>query len=763
MRVWRHASSILISAEWATQAARHPRRRRRRQLDREGAGLIGEGRPTRGWWPISIDQTALQAGSLPARVRATQVLCKGKPEELSAESKWRDVSEAPEPLSKPDTVEGIEGTKVIKVRGTYTGSRNTAQGTNNGFFHTYWATHPNMNIWRSVIPQGDQFEFTHELCEGTESEPVDVEIIPEDELANILGPPDIIPPCPGAQAVQIRATLPRGHIYIEWPRLGYTTVAASDEWVEVAVPSGVDLTGQTPTQPADEIKAFHVIEGSTSWGSHHYSQTSSVTVTSSQNELEVSGGSAAGGTTFVRKDSMGPKFVLRCCADCVSNENETQQAYCLENGRARTATVQVEYKNGTASDSVTLREEHKGYYVGRWNWFKANGNTKTWPPPSGTYDAFVSASPCGDSAAKEFEVVNDPQLPFLNTLNTRAMFVWAGSNNFLEHILNNTTPAGETEDARDKLLAFTQQPHNGAGDAINRIFFEARRYVADSSDPDPLRDVDFDPLSASNPQAQDDLAAFIDLAHAQGTDVEYLDGEALWVAEDTNTQHPKNTCEAVVAFNQSRTTSDERFDGVHFDIEPHQLANWNVNGNYNSAYIRRWKEVLRSCRATLDDYEESTGHQMTLSSDVGKDYGEFVDAVRGFLNADDTPLDYVTVMNYWDSNPNTQGEARFIGGQTSSSPEIGGVNPNLDRWTTVPVLFAMETMTVEALMSDSGLTRTEAEMLTYSDDGYIPLHDMISRALSSEFTETNTIGVAIHHYYPNAYADMCASGPPGSC
>jgi hypothetical protein len=317
---------------------------------------------------------------------------------------------------------------------------------------------------------------------------------------------------------------------------------------------------------------------------------------------------------------------------------------------------------------------------------------------------------------------------------------------------------------QDDLLTFLSAPHGDSNLRINRIFLEARTYSDRKTalEVGDLRTINYDPLTDPHDR-QHRLRQFLKRAHKQGVAVEYLDGYALWVTDPDSDgrfeERGEQVCRDVVAFNKTSIHFNERFDGINFDIEPHKLTGWRSGDEqggddsnlYNLDWIKQWMRILRSCRQTLDSYASETGHQMTLSTAVGDNYHHFVDRLVDRLNAPDTPIDYLTVMNYLDGGINTDGKNFFEHGyNVGGSKFAAGVEPNLLDWTNVPLLFGMETIPVSDIDEQDFVNEAD---VTFRDDGLTDLHDMID-SVFTDYTGTNTLGVAIHHYYKCGYSDF---------
>lgn len=331
---------------------------------------------------------------------------------------------------------------------------------------------------------------------------------------------------------------------------------------------------------------------------------------------------------------------------------------------------------------------------------------------------------------------------FLDQIGTRAMWIWdetPGARDILEN----------RGGARDELLEFAAAPHGDANRKLNRFFFEARGH-SNSDRFAQLRDISYDPLTDSS--AAKDLRRFLKKAHAQGIAVEYLDGQAIWLATEQLAEHPRQICRDVVAFNLATDQPEERLDGVHLDIEPHTVhsgpwaGQWWENRlpeGYNADWTRRWKEIMNDCRATFDAYKAQTGHHLVLAGDVGTDYAFYNTPILEFFNGADSPIDYLGIMNYYDNRPNIDGLPSFFHGDHDGDNMVGGVEQNLQMWHRIPLLFGIET----------GSPSIAPDEASFHLDGYGAMNRTID-TLVENYHDSHAIGVAIHHYSPNSYRDL---------
>lgn len=324
----------------------------------------------------------------------------------------------------------------------------------------------------------------------------------------------------------------------------------------------------------------------------------------------------------------------------------------------------------------------------------------------------------------------------------RAMWLWSETPD-ARALLENT------EGAQDELFEFIRAPHGEPSHAINRLYFEARGY-AKANRLSTLRESTYDPLVDEDEQAA--LRAFLRRAHSEGVAVEYLDGQAIWLASDRNAEVAIQICRDVVTFNRATEDASARFDGVHLDIEPHTVTRgpyagqWWKNrlpNGYNRAWTERWKRILNACRQSFDAYEETTGDHLTLAVDVGADFAHYNEPMRAFLNRPDAPTDYVTVLNYYDNRANRDGEPSFFHGASDGNGIVGGVEENLELWQHTRVVFGLET----------GPSQIAPDPSSFHQEGYAALYETLD-VLLTRYRAANCAGAAIHHYGPDAYREL---------
>ncbi|AWV88743.1 hypothetical protein DN745_05080 [Bradymonas sediminis] len=369
---------------------------------------------------------------------------------------------------------------------------------------------------------------------------------------------------------------------------------------------------------------------------------------------------------------------------------------------------------------------------------KDDASADTHSPPDTAADATADAATSDTSDTAHTPDTSAPLPPekpeFLSRHDTSALWVWADAETAHAFTTNRWNMA-------ENLINFASAPHGSSAHAINRFYFEARTYSRDNIF-DAMRPITYDPLLTPGEQAH--LRAFNARAHAAGIAVEYLDGQAIWLASDANAQWPKQVCRDVVTFNKTTSLNAERLAGVHFDIEPHTVGGtrWDghwwqdrLPGGYNAAWTQRWMDIMTSCRATLDAYAQETGHYMTLSLDLGADIAYYNKPLLSFLNAPDSPVDYIALMNYYDNTPNQNDQPSFFFGWHDGEAMTGGVEQNLALWTNTPLVFGVEVNPLP----------TEYHFMTFDEEGYNATFAVID-TLTAGYRRARVMGYAVHSW-----------------
>jgi hypothetical protein len=202
----------------------------------------------------------------------------------------------------------------------------------------------------------------------------------------------------------------------------------------------------------------------------------------------------------------------------------------------------------------------------------------------------------------------------------RAMYSWGKADCLLG--VGTNCPYATVADQQAAFFYRLQYPLR-AYPAFNRVYLQ----------------MDGGLLTTASAQVQSLLAA----AHARGIAVELLGGESAWMSTAAGPATPIAICNAVKVFNV-QAPANARWDGIHWDLEPHTMPGWTTNTTggtdpYNDAYEANLVNILRGCRAAL------AGTNITLAWDAATFYPRWATDVWGPVVAERL-VDYVAFMAY---------------------------------------------------------------------------------------------------------------------
>jgi hypothetical protein len=103
--------------------------------------------------------------------------------------------------------------------------------------------------------------------------------------------------------------------------------------------------------------------------------------------------------------------------------------------------------------------------------------------------------------------------------------------------------------------------------------------------------------------------AFLRLAHARGLRVDAMNGEPEWLYPERQAK-PATFIDQIIRFNSTHAP-DERFDGIHLDVEPQALMDWKKGKR--GKIIRQYLEFLNWCRGKA----QSGGVSLAVDIPVG--------------------------------------------------------------------------------------------------------------------------------------------------
>jgi len=273
----------------------------------------------------------------------------------------------------------------------------------------------------------------------------------------------------------------------------------------------------------------------------------------------------------------------------------------------------------------------------------------------------------------------------------RAMWVWDTSN-----IIYNIGTA------KPDLFNFCSAPHSDSTKRITTIYLYARAHIINN---------------------KVNLRNFLSEAHSKGLKVDYLDGDPSW-ATSSGGLNGEQTCDDVLNFNKGGS-SNQRFDGIHFDVEPYGLTDWNTN---KQAIWEEYLTLLTNCKAKIASYNASYSPSIQFSVDIPRAYDSDGDPItnHGQVQA---RVDYTTIMDYVDTYGSIKNDA---------TNEI----------QTGPCFIGVETGDL-APYSDGN-----PETTTFYQEGWKIMEgelDKVSAYFVSNYP-SNFLGIAIHHY--NSYREL---------
>lgn len=258
----------------------------------------------------------------------------------------------------------------------------------------------------------------------------------------------------------------------------------------------------------------------------------------------------------------------------------------------------------------------------------------------------------------------------------RAMWMWASKG---------TIAVLSDRDAWPEFFAFCTAPHGRPEAGLSTIYLEPPREAAAET-----------------------RRAFVAAAHQRGLRVEWLWGDGDWQAG--HLEGAKSACQRLLE-ELSTAPAEERFDGVHLDLE--NKGRWSQ---------RAFRELLTFLRQRLDAYNRGAARPMTLAADLGFHWAE-----AGGDGAPQYPdallrCDYVVCMAYRDT----------AGAQASCAVPQALAARKADK----PFFVGAETMHLP-----------DEDFVTYYQEGWEFMEGELAK-LPGLLTQHGgrLDGIAIHHY-----------------
>jgi len=231
----------------------------------------------------------------------------------------------------------------------------------------------------------------------------------------------------------------------------------------------------------------------------------------------------------------------------------------------------------------------------------------------------------------------------------RAVWVWSMADDI---VLDS--PGG----SRAAFFDFCAQPHGNDDRAVTTAYLSGSVYSLDL---------------VKNYATQ--LRAFLADAHSRGLKIECLEGDKSWATPEGRA-NGQTRCGEILAFNTNSPSDAERFDGIHYDVEPHGLHyskgdsyDWDAD---NAVIWSEYLTLLENCQTGVNTYN-ATHADIEFGADIAWWYD--VDSHAGESVDIQSKVDYVAIMDYRETGRNiVTGAATQIGnGNTLNKKVIVGV------------------------------------------------------------------------------------------
>lgn len=279
----------------------------------------------------------------------------------------------------------------------------------------------------------------------------------------------------------------------------------------------------------------------------------------------------------------------------------------------------------------------------------------------------------------------------------RAMWVWSMS----EDIVLDDPPGSRAE-----FFNFCDSPHGNSNKKVTIVYLSSTSLSKD--------------LVSSYPE---ELRGFLAAAHSRGLKVECLDGDKSWATPE-NRNKGESRCDEILNFNKGSASDTERFDGIHYDVEPHGLHyskgdsyDWDVD---NAVIWPQYLTLLTNCQAKVNTYNASYA-PIKFGVDIAWWYD--VDSYPGTPNDVQTRVDYVTLMDY----------------RQTGTLIVDGVNTEINNGNALGKKVYIGVETAPAVLPDP-------QTVTFFEEGNTYMEEQLTYAHTNLSANASYGGAAIHYY-----------------
>jgi len=308
-------------------------------------------------------------------------------------------------------------------------------------------------------------------------------------------------------------------------------------------------------------------------------------------------------------------------------------------------------------------------------------------------------------------------LPVSQAWAERAMWVWSMADDI---VLDS--PSG----SRAVFFDFCANPHGDSSKAITTIYLSGAA---------PGKDLVKD--------YQTELRAFMADAHSRGLKIECLEGYKYWATPEYRSDGQVR-CQEIIDYNVACSSDSQRFDGIHYDVEPYLLRYSNGDPyDWDSDNATVWAEylaLLDSCQGKVNTYNASHT-DIVFGGAIPWWYD--VDQKPGTPNEIQSRIDYVALMDYRETGVNL----------------VDGAAGEVDNGNTLGKKVVIGVETAQAVPPDP-------ETISFYEEGNDYMEQQLAYTETAFSGQASFNGFAIHYYEDidaneTAYRGLWTNSFPG--
>jgi hypothetical protein len=212
-------------------------------------------------------------------------------------------------------------------------------------------------------------------------------------------------------------------------------------------------------------------------------------------------------------------------------------------------------------------------------------------------------------------------------------------------------------------------------------------------------------------------STFIKLATEKGIEIHALGGDPRWVLPSEQKQL-KSLVSWVKDYNR-KVSINEQFRGVHIDVEPYLLPDWNKD---RSKIVKLWMETIRIYTAAMKDSGLTKGADIPFWLD-----GITTSTAAGAPTLDVWimgQMDHVTIMAYRNIADTSNGIIALVANELAAAKKLGK-----------KVIVGVET-----------LPSMEGKFVSFSQRGRAALTVELGKAVNQLQDNPAFLGYAVHDY-----------------